>query len=200
MAWCGVGGRLKGCQGNCWRDLALSPEEQAELEEAAPGLGRVGLGLRGRELGNSVGEVGRGGGSGRWVGEIWGAVGEGRVWWVGWGSVLVWGDALGVLSRSPPPRPSPLSSPHRVVTEAAVCPHVLVWEDKLGQLLWKRSGRTQEVWPVPILSPLCALLEGCAQVSSYRAPTATPFVKIPSQEQSRCPSPGDLLHKRTELL
>lgn len=130
MAWFGVGGRLKGCQGNCWRDLALSPEEEAKLEEAAPGLGGGRLGLQGRGLGNSVGEVGRGGGSGRWVGESWGAVGEGRVWWGGWGSVLVWGDALGVLSHSPPPRPSPLSSPHRVVTEAAFV--LMCWCGKIN--------------------------------------------------------------------
>lgn len=105
----------------------------------------------------------------------------------------------GAVPQSTAQAQPPLQSTSRGY-RSSVCPHVLVWEDKLGQLLWKRSGRTQEVWPVPILLPLCALLEGCAQVSSYQARTATPFLWIQSQEQSRCPSPGDLLHKHTELL
>lgn len=58
--------RLKECQGNGWRDLAVSPEEEAELQEAAPGWG--GGGVHG--VGSSVDAVGRGGESGGWVGEI----------------------------------------------------------------------------------------------------------------------------------
>lgn len=66
------------------------------------------------------------------------------------------GGCGGVLPHCPPPAPSPLSRLHRLVAGAAACPHALVWEDKLGQLLWKRSGGTQEVWPTHSPSPVRA--------------------------------------------